>query len=282
MVSDLPKTEEIFIKDGKALIKMDTFNQRIKIITCSGDLESLLNKLIASSENQKISKIFSIVSYDDIDTFKKQNFIIEAKIDQFIKGEPGYFVSKFLNSDRKMSLYLPEEEEVLIKSREYITQHYTHSTYDYYTIRNGTKEDAKALANLYNEVFETYPSPMNDPHYIQKAMNNNTCFKVAVFNGKIVSAASADMDSFNMNVEMTDCATTKNHRGNGLMGRLIFELEKDLRKKDYKVLYSTARAISTGINIVFAKHDYMYGGRLVNHCHICGQFENMNIWLKVL
>ena len=35
------------------------------------------------------------------------------------------------------------------------------------------------------------------------------------------------------------------------------------------------------MNIVFAKHDYVYGGRLINHCHICGQFENMNIWCKV-
>jgi len=62
---------------------------------------------------------------------------------------------------------------------------------------------------------------------------------------------------------------------------LIFELEKDLRTRKYKVLYSTARAISTGTNIVFAKHDYVYGGRLTTHCHICGEFENMNIWSKL-
>jgi putative beta-lysine N-acetyltransferase len=81
---------------------------------------------------------------------------------------------------------------------------------------------------------------------------------------------------------MTDCATLKSHRGHGLMGHLLFELEKYLKSREYKVLYSTARAISTGMNIVFAKHSYAYGGRLVNHCHICGQFENMNIWIKLL
>ncbi len=66
------------------------------------------------------------------------------------------------------------------------------------------------------------------------------------------------------------------------MGRLIFELEKEMKNREYKVLYSTARAITVGMNIIFSKHNYEYGGRLVNHCHICGQFENMNIWVKEL
>ncbi len=282
MLLDIPKIEEIQTKDGNARIKFDTFNQRIKIVSFKGSLENLMDELKFYSRKDTIGKIFSIISKEDISIFKEQGFIIEAKIDQFIKGEPGYLLSKFITPERKMSMTLPEEEEVLIISREYISQDYTHTNYEAYTIRDGMKEDANELAKLYDKVFETYPSPMNDPNYIQYAMDNNVFFKVALYENKIVSAASADIDPINLNSEMTDCATLKEHRGSGLMGHLIFELERDLKSRDYKVLYSTARATSTGMNIVFAKHDYAYGGRLINHCHICGQFENMNIWVKIL
>lgn len=281
MLLDIPQIEEIQIKSGSARIKFDEFNQRVKILSFKGDLGDLINELTFYSSKGMIGKIFSIVPKEGIDVYKEQGFIIEAKIDQFLNGQPAYFLSKFLVPERKMSMRLPEEEEVLIRSREYISEDYINPTYEQYTIRDVRKEDADELAQLYDGVFETYPSPMNNSNYIQFAMEHNVFFKVAVYENKIVSAASADMDPINLNAEMTDCATSKSHRGHGLVGRLIFELEKDLKSKKYKVLYSTARAISTGMNIVFAKHDYVYGGRLINHCHICGQFENMNIWCKV-
>ena len=281
MLLDLPEMEEIQIKNGSAKIKFDEFNQRVKILSFKGDLEDLMNQLKVYESKCTIGKIFSIIPKEDIDVYKVQGFIIEAKIDQFLNGKPAYFLSKFLTSKRKTSMHLPEEEEVLIRSREYISEDYINPTYEQYTIRDVRKEDADELAKLYDEVFETYPSPLNNSTYIQFAMDHNVFFKVAVYENKIVSAASADTDPINLNAEITDCATSKSFTGHGLIGRLIFELEKDLKAKNYKVLYSTARAISTGMNIVFAKHDYVYGGRLVNHCHICGQFENMNIWCKV-
>jgi len=280
MLLDMPKIEEIQIKNGSARIKFDEFNQRVKILSFKGDLGDLMNQLTSYYNKGVIDKIFSIIPNEDIHVYKEQGFIIEAKIDQFLNGQPAYFLSKFLATERKMSMHLPEEEEVLIRSREYISEDYINTTYEKYTIRDVRKEDADELAKLYDEVFETYPSPLNDPSYIQFAMDHNVFFKVAVYENKIVSAASADMDPINLNAEMTDCATSNSYRGHGLIGHLIFELEKDLKSRDYKVLYSTARAISTGMNIVFAKHDYVYGGRLINHCHICGQFENMNIWCK--
>lgn len=281
MFLDLPQIEEIQIKNDSARIKFDEFNQRVKVISYKGDLEDLMEKLSAYESKSAIGKIFSIVPKDDISVYKEQGFIIEAKIEQFFNGQPAYFLSKFLTHKRKMSMNLPEEEEVLIRSREYISEDYMNPTYEKYTIRDVVKEDADELAKLYDEIFETYPSPLNNSNYIQFSMDHNVFFKVALYENKIVSAASADIDPINLNAEITDCATSKSHRGHGLIGRLIFELEKDLRLKKYKVLYSTARATSTGMNIVFAKHDYEYGGRLINHCHICGEFENMNIWCKV-
>lgn len=282
MLLDLSKLENINLSSGNAKIRIDKFNQRIKIISIDGDIAELLDRLTPFITEYKIGKLVYIAKKEKIEEFKKQNFIIEAKVENFFNGAPGYFLSKFLVYERKMSIQIPEEEEVLIKAREYINENFNYDVKHQYLIRNANKEDAKELAELYDSIFQTYPSPMNDSDYIKFAMNNNVFFKVAVYDRKIVSSASADTDPQHLNAEITDCATKNSHRGNGLMGRLIYELEKDLQIKNYKVLYSTARSISTGMNIVFAKHNYEYAGRLINHCHICGQLEDMNIWMKTL
>ena len=282
MISEVPKIEKIEFDEGTAKVKFDEFNKRIKIVSFEGEVKNLVNKLMILSDKNNMGKISYVSSKEKIEEFKAEGFIMEAKVYNFLNGKPGYFLSKFITPERKMSIVIPEEEEVLIKSREYADEDYKYDTYNKYLIRNATKEDARQLAELYDSVFETYPSPMNNSDYIKFVMDNYVFFKIAVYQNKIVSAASADMDPTNLNVEMTDCATYKAHRGKGLMGRLIFELEKELKDKQYKVLYSMARSISTGMNIVFSKHDYEYSGRLVNHCHICGKFEDMNIWVKVL
>ncbi|TCT16159.1 beta-lysine acetyltransferase [Natranaerovirga pectinivora] len=282
MLLDIPKTERVDFNGGYGVIKVDTFNQRIKIVAFEGDIAFLLEKIEIIAKKVNAGKIFYIGGEADIKVFKKNNFIMEAKVYSFLKGEPGYFLSKFLKQERKMSLYVPEEEEVLIRSRDYIKDNYEYIIYDKYEIRDACEEDAEQLARLYKSVFETYPSPMNNGEYIKYAMKNHVYFKVITYNNRIISSASADMDPENYNAEMTDCATEVEHRGQGLMGRLILELEKEMRRKNYNVFYSTARSISAGMNIIFAKHNYEYGGKLVNHCHICGGFENMNIWVKVL
>ncbi|MFP4697737.1 MAG: putative beta-lysine N-acetyltransferase [Eubacteriales bacterium] len=282
MLLDIPTVEKIQFIEGTSKIKMDDFNNRIKIVSYSGLAENLIDKILDLAKEKDVGKIFYIGSKDEVNKFKDLGFIMEAKANNFLNGESGYFLSKFLLPERKMCLHIPEEEEVLIEAREYINNNYKVHTYNNYFIRDGHKEDVKQLATLYDSVFETYPSPMNDPDYILYAMNNNVVFKVALQNDKIVSAASADIDPTNFNAEMTDCATYISHRGHGLMSRLIYELEKDLKNKNFKSLYSMARSISIGMNIVFAKHNYQYGGKLINHAHICGQFENMNIWVKEL
>ena len=111
-------------------------------------------------------------------------------------------------------------------------------------------------------------------------MNVQILFKVAIENDNIISIASADMDKCNMNAEITDCATYPEHRGRGILKNLISELEQELFQNGFKTLYSLSRAINPGINKALANLNYKYCGRLVNNCHICGNFEDMNIWVK--
>jgi beta-lysine N6-acetyltransferase len=63
---------------------------------------------------------------------------------------------------------------------------------------------------------------------------------------------------------------------------IIYSLEEDLKEKGFYIAYSLVRAVNPGINKALSKLEYEYGGRLINNCHICGGFEDMNVWVKKL
>jgi len=277
-----PKAQRMNLSTGEVKFKIDVFNKRIKIIKFEGKVKELMEKLKPLIHRYEIGKVLFTAKERHVEKFKEQGFIMEAKIDSFRRGETAYFLSRFIDPKRKMCYHVPEEEEVLIKAREYLKDDYSNVISKEYQVRDADLGDAKELASLYDSVFTSYPTPMNDAEFIQTAMEDNMIFKVVTHNGKIISAASADMDPENLNAEMTDCATLPEYRGNKLMGKLIEELEAELQSRDYITLYTIARARSVGMNIVFAKQNYSYGGRLVNNCNIMGRFENMNIWHKQL
>lgn len=63
------------------------------------------------------------------------------------------------------------------------------------------------MVKLFSTVFSTYPSPVYDEEFLKETMNEKVLYKVAVYDGKIIGIASADMDKENLNAEITDCAT---------------------------------------------------------------------------
>ena len=151
-----------------------------------------------------------------------------------------------------------------------------------YSLRFAEVEDAHELAKLYGEIFETYPTPMNDAGYIKKVMEEGTIFSVIQYEGSIVSAASAEVCEMYHNAEMTDCATIPHHRKHGFMKVLISSLEQELIRKNIYCSYSLARSLSMGMNAVFHQLGYEYGGRLTKNCNIWDKYEDMNIWGKDL
>jgi beta-lysine N6-acetyltransferase len=135
---------------------------------------------------------------------------------------------------------------------------------------------------LYREVFQIYPTPLHDPEYVKKTMKEGTIYYVFFHQGKIVSAASAEVNSFYKNAELTDCATLKDHRKYGLMKIILRELEAELRMQGIFCAYSIARSLSFGMNAVLFQLGYKYRGRLMNNCYIYDKLENMNMWVKNL
>jgi putative beta-lysine N-acetyltransferase len=123
-------------------------------------------------------------------------------------------------------------------------------------------------------------------------MNENFIYFSIQKNDEIVALSSSEMDIDSQNVEMTDFATLSEYQGNGFAYYLLYKMEEEMIKRNIKVAYTISRAISYGINIIFAKMGYKYGGTLYNNTNISvdkttsrntsGNFESMNIWYKFL
>jgi len=98
----------------------------------------------------------------------------------------------------------------------------------------------------------------------------------------LAALSSAETDPVRGMVEMTDFATHPEFRGMGFGVFLLQQMETAMRRRGFIAAYTIARAISPGMNIVFAKQGYLYGGSLINNTNICGRLESMNIWYKPL
>ncbi len=100
-----------------------------------------------------------------------------------------------------------------------------------YELKKADESCAEELSALYRQVFQIYPTPLHDSKYVKKTMNDGTIYYVFFYQGKIVSAASAEINDFYKNAELTDCATLPDHRQYGLMKILLQELENELQQK---------------------------------------------------
>ncbi len=81
---------------------------------------------------------------------------------------------------------------------------------------------------------------------------------------------------------MTDFATLPQYRKQGIAQKLLHEMERNIKEKDFRMSYTIARAMSPGINITFARCGYTYAGTLINNTNISGSIESMNVWYKKL
>jgi putative beta-lysine N-acetyltransferase len=149
-----------------------------------------------------------------------------------------------------------------------------------FTIRMARVEDIPQLIELYQTIFETYPSPLVHTSYIETIFQRETLFAVCVQDDEVVAAASTELHPEYLNSELTDCATHPKVRGQGLMSQILIYLEAELKSRHYLSSYTMARARSFGMNIVFFRLKYEFMGRLVNNCDIFGCYEDMNIWVN--
>ncbi|OIJ19240.1 putative beta-lysine N-acetyltransferase [Anaerobacillus alkalidiazotrophicus] len=260
----------------------DFVSERLRVDDYQGNMEEMVSMLKKLSKKSSFSKIIVKSRVEDWRFLLSKGFFLEGVIDNYFKGQNAYFMAYYLSDKRRTSREWKKEDELIEKVYELPTSSSVDPLPTEYTIRLANVEDASALASLYNQVFSSYPTPINDEMYIQTAIREGSIFYVVEWDRSIVSAASAEVNTTYLNAEITDCATLPGYRSYGFMKLLISKLEKELVKRKIFCSYSLARAGSYGINACLKKLDYKYNGRLTNNCSISDKYENMNVWVKKL
>jgi putative beta-lysine N-acetyltransferase len=266
---------------GKA-IDLDPHNRRIKVYKMpeAEMFPSAKKALEELAEQNDCDKIIFYSKEHEKKCLEQIQCGQEGKIDGFFQGEDAYIYSLFLNPIRNQSLAMEQEQKVMEIVKEDQKEVTEISLCSDFTMRSAQVQDAPRMARLYDEVFETYPTPINETDFIVEMMNSDVYFTIIEHDGELVSACSADVfPSFNA-AEMTDCATLPEYRGNGLLSQQFLHLEKKMEKMGLQTLFSYSRAVSVGMNLINSRHGYSYGGRLIQNSNIAGQFEDMNIWVK--
>lgn len=244
-----------------------------------GQVLRLWQRLLEVARQADLTKVIVYARPDDWQRFLSHGFVLEAVIDGYFGDDPAYWMAYFLDAGRQATDRF-EDEQALLEQVLTATPEPGPALPAGYTVVRCGEEMAEPLAAVFDQVFETFPTPLYDPDFVRKLIRSGEGLFRAVVDeaGQIASAAAAEFEEGA--AEITNCATLPEHRGEGLMRILIDALDQDCRERGIRALFSVARARSFGMNLILRRAGYRYRGRVVNHSHICGGFEDMNIWVK--
>jgi putative beta-lysine N-acetyltransferase len=262
-------------------LTIDVPNHRIKLQSCGDRIVEMATAAVELATAQGLDKIWGFVSLAEWVELSRLGFVREGTIDGYFPDSPGIGVSKFLSDARARSKHTAEEDAIMLGALAQAGTAISLPPTDY-RLRPATRADCEAISTTLTAVFASYPTPIDSEEAIAETMDRGACYMVAEQGGYLVSVMSADIDREHLTAEMTDCATLTPHRGRGLMQAMLAGMEDELRRQGLRSLYTLARATSAGMNIAFARLGYHYRGRFINNCHIAGDWEDMNLWVKLL
>jgi putative beta-lysine N-acetyltransferase len=270
-------------KIGKSIIQHGPNNDRVYLMKLHpDDASTIVDSLSDLAIMKRYSKIFAKIPEWALDKFISNNYKIEGSIPDFYQGKiKVYFVSLFFSAKRS---FLSKKKKAEIESIVDLSSNYFNAAEfnlpPGYSLNILNNSHAKTLAQLYKTVFEVYPFPIFKEKYILKTMQSNVIYFGVFKNDNLIAASSAEMDPEGENVEMTDFATHPNHLGQNLSYFLLSEMEKEMKDRGMKTLYTIARSHSHGMNKTFGRSEYIFGGTLINNTQIGASIESMNIWYK--
>lgn len=268
----------------EAEVFISSLNQRVRVLSFqASDHAALAAELIRLTQAQGLSKLFLKARAADAAPLTAAGLTREAVIEGYFDGEDAVVLSHFLTEQRAQRSADAEELRGLEALVAAPVPERTRTLSPGYDARCATAADAEELARLYKEVFGTYPFPIFDPAYLIAVMQSHVVFLLVRDEaGRLVAAASAEVDAELRSAEMTDFATHPSQRGKGLALFLLEGLEAEMGHRGVPNLFTLARSSIMGMNKVFHHLGYRYTGRLVKNCHIGGAFEDMLCWCKRL
>lgn len=254
----------------------DEYSRRIRVDDYRGGVPDVAG-LINSSIAPWVEKLIVKVRPDDTPAFEKLGYQREAFIGGYFAGTDMHFMARYLTPERSHS---PREADEAGIVRAVLLVPPSSSPSPTSKVSFAAIEDAEDLARFYRESFRIYPTPVYDPVHVRKTMEEGTVYVLIREGGKLISAASAEINAKYKNAELTDCATAEGHEGRGFMRALLLALEENLKPRGITCFYTIARSASFGMNKVFHQLGYTFGGRMTQNCMIYSGMEDMNVWWK--
>lgn len=254
----------------------DEYSKRMRIDDYDGPPDAVL-QLVESALPRWTEKLIVKSRPGDVAFFESKGLRQEAFIPKYFAGTDMHFMVRYLLEERSHSSR--EADEAAIVNAVLLTPPFG-SPVPRINFKIGGPEDSEALAKLYRDSFQIYPTPVNDPAHIRRTMEEGTVYLLVYEGSKVVSAASAEINTAYRNAELTDCATAEGYEGRGYMRALLLALEEDLKARNITCLYTIARSASFGMNKVFHQLGYTFGGMMTKNCMIYSGMEDMNVWHK--
>jgi len=270
-----------------ALIQHGTFNNRIYLMKIKdANPNDLAPALLEKARENRYTKILVKIPHETSQPFLNLGYVQEAEIPNLYSGKQSAIILAYYSSkNRKLENNRTENEKVYRLSIEKQVPPESIQKIQLennFSLHNLTQDDVPEIAALYNTIFSSYPFPINESSFLVETMESHVDYFGIKTDGELIALSSLEKDTENLNAEMTDFATLTKWQGFSLAKYLLVHMEKEARLNGLKTAYTIARAESPGINIVFTKNAYQYGGRLINNTHISGHIESMNIWYKAL
>jgi len=268
-----------------ALVQHGPANQRVYLMKLGDeDVEETIAAVDTLATKHSYTKIFAKIRLETEPLFLGHGYRREAMVPAFYRGkDAAVFLGKYLDALRGEERKPEQTAEFLAVSQGKHNAGIKAPLDAKYRITVCEPADAEEMAEVYREVFATYPYPIHEPEYLRETMTDNiTYFAVRDSAGKIVALSSAERDRAGSNVEMTDFATPPRFRGAGFAAHLLERMDKELQAEGVHCAYTIARSYSAGMNITFARLGYEYAGTLTSNTDICGEIESMNVWYKAL
>jgi len=152
------------------------------------------------------------------------------------------------------------------------------------------------LLELYNEAYERYTFEINENTIAGILDNGNivlvgTDSRERIVSSLIAEHAVIEVDGRPVHLyELSDYATLREHRGNGLMTAMqmmVVDHIRDLEHGKESIIYAEDRAAWKAVNISSRKAGLHYCGTLMKHCILVsdrsfaeqGIMENLNVWV---
>lgn len=269
---------------GGSTLQHGPSNDRVYLMKLDmDDFPQVLEHIDALAARHGYSKAFAKVPVGVRSGFEKGGYRVEATIPGLYNGSTdGLFMARYYHAERLIDHAADRVQQVLEKAREKAGSVPAPSCGADLECRLATESDCGQMADLYRAVFPSYPFPIDDPAYLARTMAENVIYAGIWEEGRLLALASAEIDRAGENAEMTDFATDPELRGRGLANQLLGTLEALMAEAGIKTCYTIARATSFGMNIVFSRHGYRFGGTLIKNTQISGGLESMNVWHKRL